>query len=163
RARIEPVDRAAAMIDAANRQERRRQQKLSKAPAATPPAERGLAAAIEHHRAGRLAQAEAMYRRVLERRSDHTAASWLLEALRPGFAWARHNLGGMLGQLGEHEEAVACFRHIAAAMPDSAEAHNDLGNALSELGKGREAIASYRRVVALKPAFAEAHYNLGSA
>ena len=47
---------------------------------------------------------------------DAVLADYASGALRPAFAWARHNLGSLLGQLGEHEEAVACFRHIAAAM-----------------------------------------------
>jgi protein O-GlcNAc transferase len=157
------------MIDAANRQERRRQQKLSKIPAAAmPPAERGLAAAIEHHRAGRLAQAEALYRRVLERRADHPVASSLLALLRQGLtqpagsAATSFERGIALQRHGRQQEAIACFDAALAAGWDFPEAHNARGMALAAAGRSAEAAASFGVAVALRPGFAWARHNLGS-
>jgi protein O-GlcNAc transferase len=155
------------MTNAANRQERRRQQKLSKFPA-TPPAERGLAAAIEHHRAGRLAQAEAMYRRVLERRPDHPVASWLLASLQQGATLAAESAaasferGIALQRNGRQQEAIACFDAALAANWDFPEAHNARGMALAAEGRRADAVASFRVAVALRPVFAWARHNLGT-
>jgi predicted O-linked N-acetylglucosamine transferase (SPINDLY family) len=157
------------MSDAANRQERRRQQKLSKVPAAaTPSAERGLAAAIEHHRAGRLAQAEAMYRQVLERRPDQPVASRLLASLQQGrtptveSAAASFERGIALQRNGRQQEAIACFDAALAANWDFPEAHNARGMALVAAGRRADAVASFRVAIALRPGFAWARHNLGS-
>lgn len=101
------------------------------------------------HRAGRLADAETLYRRALE--SDH------------GHFEARHHLGIVHYQRGEH---IAAIRQIDAALqlnPNVAAAHNNRGVALAALQHGEEALASYDRAIALAPGYVDAWINRGNA
>lgn len=99
------------------------------------------------HRAGRLPEAEALYRQIL--------------ANAPRHADALHLLGIIAGQNGRHAEAVELFRKSIAENPDNPETHKNLGVALKAIGQVDEAIAACRAAVALKPDYAEAHKNLG--
>ena len=139
--------------------------------------------ALQHHRAGRLAEAEAIYREILAiqpRHADalhlrgviahqsgrHDVAVDLIRqaiALQPDAASFHSNLGESYRMHGRMDEAVAAFRRALKLKPDYAEACNNLGNALTELGKLDEAIAICRRAVELEPGYAEAHNTLGSA
>jgi tetratricopeptide (TPR) repeat protein len=107
------------------------------------------AAGVQHHRAGRLAEAEACYRRML--------------TAQPNNADAFTNLGVALKGLGRLDEAVAAYRQAIAINPDCAEAHSNLGNALRDRGELDEAVTAYREAVRVKPDYAEAHSNLGNA
>ncbi|MEO8445240.1 MAG: tetratricopeptide repeat protein [Gammaproteobacteria bacterium] len=140
-----------------------------------------LKAALAQHQAGRLAEAEALYRRILARypqhpdalhflgllahqRGDHAAAVGLMDAaLRaaPGLAPCCSNRGNALLALGRVEDAIASFQKAISIDRNLAEAHLNLGNALQQQGQPDEAIASYRRALRLKPQSAETHYNLG--
>ncbi len=102
---------------------------------------------MEHHRAGRLAQAEALYRAILEAEPAHD------EAL--------HRLGVLVHQRGQPMRAIELLSQALALRPDSVEAHYNLGVVLDGLGRLEAAAASYHRALELRPAFAEAHYNLG--
>lgn len=106
-----------------------------------------LAAAMEHHRAGRLAQAETLYCAILDAEPDHP------EAL--------HRLGVLALQLRQPERAAELLSKAVALRSDSVEAHYNLGVVLEAQGRLDEAAASYHRALELRPAFAEAHYNLG--
>lgn len=108
-----------------------------------------LAAALEHHRAGRLAQAERAYRQVLE------------EA--PEDADTLHMLGILAHQRHASDEAIALIRQAIARNPCVPAYHNNLGNALKEQGLLEQAEAAYRRALELRPDHAEAYYNLGIA
>ncbi len=107
-----------------------------------------LELARQHHRANRLAEAEAIYREIL--------------AADPQSADAWHFLGVIAGQTGRHEEAVAHLRQAVALKPEHAEAHKNLGVALKASGREDEALAAYRQAVAIKPDYAEAHKNLAN-
>jgi tetratricopeptide (TPR) repeat protein len=144
-------------------------------------ARNALQAAIAHHQAGRLAEAEALYRRILagfprhpdvlhflgllaHQRGQHDAALALMDqALReaPGHAPCYSNRGNTLLALGRLDEAVASFRQALALDRNLAEAHLNLGNALHRQGLPDDAVASYRRALLLQPRSAETHYNLG--
>ena len=112
-----------------------------------PPAPQ-LAAAMEHHRAGRLAEAERLYR--------------LACAADPLNARAVHLLGVVAHQLGRPDAVDLVARALALA-PNVAEVHNDHGAILAAQGRFDEAAASFAQAVALKPDYVEALGNLGAA
>jgi predicted O-linked N-acetylglucosamine transferase (SPINDLY family) len=138
---------------------------------------------LSHHRAGRLAEAERIYRQVLARQPDHpetlnrlgvlTAQLGQLDAavelirravrLKPDFAEAHGNLGVVLKGKGQLDEAIASYRQAIRLNPDLAEVHSNLGNALKDKEQIDEAIACHRQAIRLKPDNAESHYNLGNA
>ncbi len=98
-----------------------------------PPAEEVLGAAIERHRAGRLAEAAALCEAVLA--ADGTNVD------------ALHLLGSVHHQRGDHARAAELFGQAVGLRPDFAAAHNDLGIALQELGRLDEAVGHFRRAV----------------
>ncbi|MGD0389609.1 MAG: tetratricopeptide repeat protein [Tepidisphaeraceae bacterium] len=139
--------------------------------------------ALQHHKAGRLREAELRYRQILAQQPEHSDAMHLLGviahqvgrndvavdlirraiALNPNLPEAHNNLGVALYEAGQLEEAIAACRQAIAFRPSYAEAHNNLGIALYEAGQLEEAIATYRQALRLKPDYAEAHNNLGNA
>ncbi len=145
-------------------------------------AERHFAEALEHHKAGRLAEAERLYRELSRADPNHAAALHRLgvvahqlgrsdaaeilqraAALRPELAAIHNDLGVVLGSQGRFAEAAACFARAVAITPDDAEAHNNLAGALRRLGRLDEAIVHLRRVTELAPASGGARNNLGTA
>jgi len=169
-----------------NRAEKRRQQKLAEKAARRPkPAQdqtQSLDLGLRHHAAGRLPEAETVYRQILQADPGHPIALQLLGviahqqgnndlavdligkaiAIKPDYADAYYNLGVALKELGNLDEAIASYRKALAIQPDYAATHNNLGVALNERGHIPEAIASYRKALAIKPAYAAAHNNLGN-
>lgn len=99
------------------------------------------------HRAGRLDQAEALYRQFVR--------------IRPDVAEGHGNLAAVLAGLGRHDAAEAAWRRALAARRDFPEASLGLGNALKAQGRPQEAAAAYRAVLACKPDFVAALFNLG--
>ena len=172
-----------------NRRDRRReakertrtQKRVRRAATADPQA--ALAVAVDHHRAGRLQEAERLYRRLLEDDPDHADANHLLgvialqtgadEAARelieravgrdPDVADYHGNLGLALQALGRLDEAAESFARALRLNPRFAAAHNNLGNVLKAQGRMDEAEAAYRRAIEVAPDYAEAHGNLGNA
>ncbi|MEJ2688619.1 MAG: tetratricopeptide repeat protein [Deltaproteobacteria bacterium] len=135
-----------------------------------------------HHQAGRLPQAEALYRQILQAEPNHPEALHSLGMLahqagksgiavelikralllNPEYIEAHYNLGTLLHLLGKQEEAEASFLRVLALKPDFVGAHNNRGMVLQFQGKLEEAEASFRSALALKPDFAEALNNLGN-
>jgi protein O-GlcNAc transferase len=109
---------------------------------------RQFAAALDHHKAGRLPEAERLYRQVCAADPKHAS----------GF----HRLGVVAHQLGR-PDAAELLKRAVTLKPDLAEAHNDLGNVLGAQGKFVQAAACFERAATLKPDFADAHYNRGLA
>jgi predicted O-linked N-acetylglucosamine transferase (SPINDLY family) len=115
-----------------------------------------MAAAVAHHQAGRLAEAETIYRQVL--------------ATAPEYAEALHLLGILAGQVGKPEAGVELIRAAIRAAEGQRVAPagqarfcSNLGNLLLSLGRMDEAVESYRQAVRLDPAFAEGWVNLSIA
>ncbi len=127
--------------------------------------------ALALHQQGELAQAEALYRAILQQAPKHFDALHLLgviacqrtqyeaavrligEALQldPNSAAAHSNQGIALSGLKRPAEALACYDRALALRPDYAEALNNRGTALRELGRDGEALASYEAALRLRP------------
>lgn len=103
--------------------------------------------AVRHHQAGRVSEAERLYRRILRDRPSHTGAN--------------NALGIALKDQGRLDEAATVFQRVVAVAPDNAPAHNNLGNVLFAQGKLDKAEASYRQALALRPDMPDALKNLG--
>jgi predicted O-linked N-acetylglucosamine transferase (SPINDLY family) len=126
---------------------------------------------IEHHRAGRFADAETLYREVIARRPDHGDAKYLLSVLamqsdrlelarellesatqlepdKPAF---RVNLGEVYRRRGKLGRATESFVRALAKKPDLAEAHFNLALALEDHGEFAAARDCFERALQLKP------------
>jgi tetratricopeptide (TPR) repeat protein len=103
------------------------------------------------HQQGKLAEAEQLYRTVLQ--------------LDPASAEAHHNLGTALVQLNRLGEAKAHFEKAVAIRPDSPEALNNLGNVLAQLNRLDQSIVQFEKVLELSRRAAEPYlracYNIG--
>jgi tetratricopeptide (TPR) repeat protein len=139
--------------------------------------------ALQHHQAGRLAEAERIYRQILAidtqepdslhllgmiayEAGSHEAAVDLIRkaiAINRKQAAYHSNLATVLRAQDKLEEAAASCERALALKPDLVEAHTNLGNILQAQGKLDEAVAHQQRALALKPDCAEAYYNLGIA
>lgn len=135
------------------------------------------------HQQGRLAEAERIYKQVLQREPRNANALHLLGvaalqggqaaravdligrsiALQPDLAEAHCNRGLALQQAGRIAEAIASYDRAIVLNPRDADAHSNRGLALEMLRRHDEALASYDRAVALNPKLAEAHNNRGNA
>lgn len=142
-----------------------------------------LAAAMRHHQAARLDQAEALYRRALARTPEHPEALRALSllehergrndralsligrvlALRPQDAACLHHQGEILRALGRHTEAVQSYRQALATSPNFADCRFGLGTALLDLGRAKEAAVELHRAAMLLPDDPEALNNFGNA
>lgn len=135
------------------------------------------------HRLGRLAEAEALYRAIIDIDGDHFGAQLhlgivaaqldrpqeaehlLRRALvqNPRSADAHNNLATLLAGLGRLEEALAEYATVLATNPGNVETLNNLGNTLHRLGRSGEAIAHFEKAAQTRPDIAEFHNNLGNA
>jgi protein O-GlcNAc transferase len=100
--------------------------------------------ALTHHRAGRLAEAQAIYRQIL--------------AVQPNHADALHLLGLVAVAEGRREQAVELLGQAVDLAPNMAGFHFDFAEALAEIGQVEPAIASYRRSLALRHAWRPRFY-----
>jgi Tfp pilus assembly protein PilF len=110
--------------------------------------EKMLQEALDHHHAGRLAQAEQVYRQILAADSQHPDSM--------------HLLGMIAFQTGRSEESLVLIQNAIAVKGNRAAYHSNLGNVLQSQGRLREAGACYQRALLLKPDSAEVYVNLGN-
>jgi protein O-mannosyl-transferase len=76
-------------------------------------------------------------------------------------AWSlQSNLGVVLKQRGQFEQAIACHRQALRDNPRFMQAHNNLGNALSATSNWREAEAEFLSALQLSPSNSEVLGNL---
>ena len=78
--------------------------------------------------------------------------------------WLIHNnLGRILADRGDVDEAVTHYRTALRLKDDFADAHVNLGIALKRMNRISEAMEHYERAVHFNPDLAKGHYNLGIA
>ncbi|HIJ61129.1 MAG TPA: tetratricopeptide repeat protein [Rhodospirillaceae bacterium] len=132
-----------------------------------------MAAALDHYRAGRVAEAAGLFRRLLCRRpADGDAlhllgislsiAGLVLRAITAGGQAASYlsSLGNLSRRTGRLAIAVTCHRRALIVAPDLAEVHSSLANALRESSLLGMAGRHCRHALAIRPEFAECHHNL---
>src|SRR5438094_10193604 len=106
-----------------------------------------LRQALAQHQAGVLAEAERLYRKVLEQNPSD------VDGLR--------YLGLLLVQTGRGEQAIDLLKRSIMRNGRIANTHNTLGEALRSVGKMSEAEAAYRDAVRIDPKSPEPWNNLG--
>jgi tetratricopeptide (TPR) repeat protein len=140
-------------------------------------------AALTLHQMGDLAEARALYEKILRKQPNHFDALHLLgvifcqtrqlqravelidKAIRinPNIAAFYSNRGNALQDLKQFDAAVASYDKAIQLKPDHAEAYSNRGNALQGLKQFDAAVASYDKAIQLKPGYAEAYSNRGLA
>jgi tetratricopeptide (TPR) repeat protein len=139
--------------------------------------------AVRCYQDGKLAEAEQLFRRILETHPRHAGSLHALgliayqaglyesaaELLDKAIAIEHDNptyhshLGNILIAQGRVNDAASRYERALALKPDCAEAHNNLGIALAAQGKFAEAVEHYECALILNPRHANAHNNLGGA
>jgi tetratricopeptide (TPR) repeat protein len=139
--------------------------------------------ALREHAAGRLVEAEAIYRRILAEHPNHPGALHLLGvalsqqgnktaaidyinraiALDPHVPNFHSNLALVHLENGEPDKAIPACQRALALQPNHPDALHQLGNALKQLGRLDESIEPLQRAIALRPDFVMAMGNLADA
>ena len=99
-------------------------------------------------RAGRLLEAEVVYRSLLQ--------------IAPNHSVELENLGILASRRNDPEEAISLLTQAVSLAPERASAHYNLGIAYISTFRFEAAENSLLRAVELYPAFAKAHNNLGN-
>jgi len=107
--------------------------------------EQSLKNAVMIHERGEVAEAELLYRQLLDRAPRYTAA------------W--EHLGRACSDQGRLDEAVACFQQVITLDSRHASAYNNLGNAYRELRRLDHALASFDQALAIQPSLLPAYKN----
>ncbi len=139
--------------------------------------------ALAHLQAGRLADAERIYREILRKDARNVEALLHLGiiasmaaqyqsaidltrqacALRPDNPAILMNLGRICGLAGQRQQALAAYRRVTEIQPNLAEAHECIGDLLLKDKKPAEAEPYLKRAVVLDARRASAHNLLGVA
>jgi protein O-GlcNAc transferase len=137
--------------------------------------------ALQLHVAGRIDEAEVIYRSILQKnprdpnalhllgvvayqkRRYEEAADLIIQAIRlekkvPDF---RNNLGNVYLAQGRLDEAEECYQKALQLNPAYVDACNNLANVYRDRGKFREAAYQYRKAIRIDPSRPEIHNNLG--
>lgn len=142
-----------------------------------------LQRAFALHRQGEFAQAEPLYREIVDQSPEHVEALHFLGviayqqgrfneadrliaralAIRPDYPEALYDRANTLRELKRPDEALACYDKALSIRPDYVEALNNRGSALMDLKRPDEALKSYDQALALRPGHTKALYNRGNA
>ena len=106
-----------------------------------------MAIAIKCQKNGHLAEADNIYRAILEQ--------------VPGHADAMHYAGVLAHQRGRSDEALALMQRSVVLAPGQADWHSNLGIVLKARGRLEDAVQSFERAIALDPRHVNAYNNLG--
>lgn len=142
-----------------------------------------IQAALQHHRAGHLAQAEEIFGKVLEIQPGNPDALYFLSIIalqggrhavaveflgkasraqvaNPAF---HHSIGEAYRSLNMLDEALVCYQKVLSLKSNLPETHNSMGSVYRRQGRLDKAIVSCQRAVTLNPDFAEGRNSLGNA
>jgi predicted TPR repeat methyltransferase len=142
-----------------------------------------LREAIRRHRAGKFAEAEVVYYKVLAVMPKNVEALHFLGVLRhqqgrsgeaislvqralgqaPTYVDAWSNLGNIHKESSQLDEAETAYRRALALDERHAAAWNNLGVVLRARGQTTEAAQAFHRAVDISPTFADAYFNLANA
>ena len=140
-----------------------------------------LQSAQAHYQAGNLAEAEVLYRQVVERQpQDIPALSWLaaiaertgrpdvgiayyeqILLLNPALSETHSNLGSLLCQQGQIVKAIVHHRQALRLAPYDPDTHYNLGVVFYQDRQWESAIDHYQQAIRLQPNYANAYNNLG--
>ncbi len=139
--------------------------------------------ALALHRAGRLAEAEQLYRQAIARQPNHAESLFYLGVLlnqsgrpglalpllqgavaaRPRFVEAHCELGVCQQNLGRPDLALEAFRQAVRQKPKAVEAQAYLGMTYQQLGQAEAAVKHLRQALKLKPGQPQVRVYLGNA
>jgi len=142
-----------------------------------------LKTALDHHGAGRVQQAEKLYREVLRNEKDHPDANHLLGVLayqsgninlakslitkaiekNSGEFSYYCNLGLVLQEKGEMNQAITAFRRSIHIQPFQSEAYYNLGNVLLKVENYADALSVFSQAYKVEPHNAKALNGIGNA
>lgn len=105
--------------------------------------------AVAHHRAGRLAEAESLYRDSL--------------SLDPNHADSLNCLGILAHQCGRNDAALELIGRAIAVQERNPQYHYNIALVLAAAGRMNDAVTHNQRAIALKPDYTDAHTNLAGA
>ncbi len=145
--------------------------------------QQALDMAMGHHRAGRLTEAEQIYRQLYERephnadllhllglvayhRRDLAAGRGLIEraiAMKPNIARYYNNLGTLLIDMREYAQALAAYAAAIRLEPRNADAWYNVGIVHTEQRHWPLAIEAYRTALQFDPDYPACALNLGTA
>jgi predicted TPR repeat methyltransferase len=155
--------------------------------AAEEEARRTLVSALEvtvsAHQLGRLEEAEAGYRAILQQFPDQADALNFLGVvahqrgrtregiahiersivMHPDHATAHMNLGTLLAAAGETQDAIRAYRRACALEPDEVGGFLNLGYLLDENARFHEAVEAFEQVLGLEPDHVDARRRLAEA
>jgi protein O-GlcNAc transferase len=140
-----------------------------------------LQSAFKYYQAGKLKEAEEIYKKILKKQPKNVGALHFLGIIyfqfgnydlaiyyiktelqfAPKDADAHNNLGLSFQGKGQFEEAINCYRIALRLNPNLSYAYYNLGNIFKETNRFDEAIDYYQKSIHLNPAFAEAYNNMG--
>lgn len=144
------------------------------------PERKRLALAAEHHRNGRLDEAEKLFREVLRDNPGNVDAERFLGAiaasqshfgeaerrfrraieLAPDYVRAIIDLGLILKEQSRFAEAIDCFKKAIELEPRNIQPHFQLASTLAPAALTYEAVAAYQRVLEIQPEHAGAQLGL---
>ncbi|MBW3600509.1 MAG: tetratricopeptide repeat protein, partial [Planctomycetes bacterium] len=144
--------------------------------------EEALAYGVRLHQGGKMPQAEAIYRSILQMVPEQVETLNFLGvllhqggfteegvaslekaiALSPDYVDAHNNLGNIFRAQKRTDEAIGCYRRALKLAPEHVDSLNNLGVLLKSRRRYEEAVEVLRRAIALAPERGDVYYNLGN-